>query len=278
MTHTRLAGTVSAVAFGLVLAFAPALPAAAQDKAPYTVKDLNEESVMALAWVQTSAEFHELCYQAYNLAGMLVDRAVAAKQSGDKPLAVIADLDETLIDNSAYDAGLVGRDASYSGKTWLEWELAAQARALPGSADFLNAAAKEGVEIFYVTNRDQAGLQGTIRNLKALGFPYADEKHIMTGSGDKQPRFDAIAKDYSVVVYMGDNANDMPIGTYGKNMKDRNAIVDQNRAKYGTQFVVLPNPVYGDWEPALAPGYWGLSPKGKDEARTSHFYTWVPAQ
>lgn len=273
---------IAAVVIGALFALVPS-SAIFADNPPqnaYTVKDLNEQTVMALAWVQTSAEYRELCYQSFNLAGMLVDKAVASAKKGDKPLAIVADLDETLIDNSAYDAGLVGTDSAYSGKTWTQWELAAQARAVPGAAEFLNAAAKQGVEIFYVTNRDQAGLPGTLKNLAALGFPYADAAHVMvsTGTSDKQPRFDAVAKDHNVVVYMGDNANDMPFGTYGKNMKDRNAIVDQNKAKFGTQFIVLPNPVYGDWEPALASGYWGLSPQGKSDARKAQLYTWAPAK
>lgn len=256
-----------------------AAPIWAEDPPAYTNKDLNEQTVMALAWVQASAEYRELCYQAFNLAGMLVDKA--ASEESDKPLAVIADLDETLIDNSAYDAGLVGRDAAYSGKTWLEWELAAQARAVPGAEDFLKLAAAKNVEVFYVTNRDQAGIEGTIKNLTALGFPYADAKHLLvsTGVSNKQPRFDQVAQDHHVVLYLGDNANDLPIGTYGKAMADRNAAVDANQAKFGTEFIALPNPVYGDWEPAVVPsGYWGLPPAGKSAARKSVFYTWSPAQ
>jgi 5'-nucleotidase (lipoprotein e(P4) family) len=267
---------------GLLLALAPShsLFADNNPQNAYTVKDLNEQTVMALTWFQTSAEYRELCYQAFNFAGMLVDKAVASRSDGDMPLAIIADLDETLIDNSAYDAGLIGRDASYSGKTWTQWELAAQARAVPGAVDFLNGAAGKGVEVYYVTNRDQAGLPGTLRNLAVLGFPFVDEQHVVisTGSGDKQPRFDAVAKNFKVILYMGDNANDMPIGTYGKNLADRNSLVDQNRDKYGVQFIVLPNPVYGDWEGVLAPGYWGLTPKGKSDARKALLYTWTPPQ
>jgi len=257
-----------AIALVLLLSILPSSLVLAQDSAQpaYAVKDLNEQLVMALAWVQTSAEYRELCYQSFTLAGML--------------LAIVADLDETLIDNSAYDAGLVGTNAAYSGKTWTQWELAAQALAVPGAADFLNATAKKGVEIWYVTNRDQAGLPGTIKNLNDLGFPFDDAKHILVNAGtsNKQPRFDTVAASYNVVLYMGDNANDLPIGTYGKSMKDRNAIVDQNRDKFGTQFIALPNPVYGDWEPALADGYFGLSAQGKSDARKAKFYTWVPAQ
>ena len=98
--------SIAAIAIVFLLALAPSNSLFAQDNAKpaYTVQDLNEQMVMALAWVQTSAEYRELCYQAFNLAGMLVDKAVASAQSGEKPLAVIADLDESLIDNSAYDA------------------------------------------------------------------------------------------------------------------------------------------------------------------------------
>jgi 5'-nucleotidase (lipoprotein e(P4) family) len=257
------------------LAFADDTP-----QAPYTVKDLNEQMVMGLAWVQTSAEYRELCYQAFNLATMDADKALAAYKSGDLPLAIVADLHETLIDNSAYDAGLVGRDAAYSVKTWTEWELAAQSRAIPGAVDFLNYAAKRGIVIYYVTNRDQAGLPGTLKNLAELGFPYADADHVVvsTGVSNKQPRFDVIAQNHDVILYIGDNENDLPIGGYGKSLADRNALVDQNKDKFGAQFIVLPNPVYGDWEPALAKGYWGLSPQAKSEARKADFYTWVPSQ
>ncbi|HTP58629.1 MAG TPA: 5'-nucleotidase, lipoprotein e(P4) family [Spirochaetia bacterium] len=247
----------------------------AQDKASVTVKDLNEQTVMALSWMEASAEYRELCYQAYNLADMIVDKALAAPS--DKPLAIIADLDETLIDNSAYDAGLVGTSSSYAGKTWTMWENAAMARGMPGASDFLNDVKGKHVEVFYVTNRDQAGLAGTIKNLQALGFPFADAKHVLvsTGSSDKQPRFDQVAKDYNVAVYMGDNANDLPIGTYHKSMADRNSLVDQNKAMFGTKFVALPNPTYGDWEGALAPGYFGLTPEKKDQARKSVLQTWT---
>jgi 5'-nucleotidase (lipoprotein e(P4) family) len=272
-------GFPAPLALTLWLVLGSSVPAFSQTPA-YTGKDLNEQMVMALTWVQGSAEYRELCYQSFNLAGMLIDQALAAK-TGSKPLAVIADLDETLIDNSAYDAGLIGRDAGYSGKTWLLWELAAQAKAVPGAVDFATKAAKKGVTIFYVTNRDQAGLEGTLKNLASLGFPYADAQHVLvsTGSSNKQARFDQVTKDFNVVLYAGDNANDLPLGTYGKAMKDRNALVDQAKDQFGTKFIVLPNPVYGDWEPAVVDsGYWGLSPQGKSDARKGVFYSWVPPQ
>ena len=259
----------------LFLPLAVAAAAICADPPPATGKDLNEQCGMALAWMQSSAEYRELCYQAYNLAGMIVDKAVAGPKPA-KPLAIIADLDEALIDNSAYNAGLVGTENGFSGKTWDQWEKAGLALAIPGAADFLNATKAKGVAVYYVTNRSQANLDATIKNLVKLDFPFADSGHILAtaGSGDKQGRFDTVAKDHEVVLYMGDNANDLPIGTYHKGMKERNALVDANKAKFGTQFVVLPNPVYGDWEGALADKYFGLTPPQKDEARKAALRTW----
>jgi 5'-nucleotidase (lipoprotein e(P4) family) len=151
---------------------------------------------------------------------------------------------------------------------------------MPGATDFLNAVAAKGVQVFYVTNRDEAGLNGTITNLRKLGYPYVDTTHVLvkTTSSNKQIRFDAITKDFNVVCYLGDNANDLPIGTYHKDQAERNALVDQHKAEFGTKLIALPNPVYGDWEGVLAKGYWGLSAKGKDEARKATLDRWVPPQ
>ena len=280
MQSRKASYLVVVIASAVFLLSASFARAEGSDQPTYMQKDLNEQTVMSLLWMQTSAEYRELCYQAFNLAGMIVDRATAAAKKGDKPLAVVADLDETLLDNSAYDAGLIGRDAAYSGKTWVEWENAAQALAVPGAVDFVKYAASKNVEVFYVTNRDQAGFDGTLKNLAVLGFPFADPKHLLVsaGSSDKQPRFDQIAKDYSIIAFMGDNENDLPLHAYHKSLKDRDAIVDQNKAQFGIQFVVLPNPDYGDWEPVVADGYYSLSPLGQSSARKAALRTWIPSQ
>jgi 5'-nucleotidase (lipoprotein e(P4) family) len=273
---------VLALVLAFVLLVAPGSFTSAEDGAApaYTQKDINEQLVMACLWMQTSAEYRELCYQAFNMAALVVDKAVASAKAGDKPLAVVSDLDESLLDNGADEAGLIGRDAAFSIKAWEEWENAGQALAIPGAVEFVKYAASKSVEVFYVTNRDQAGFEATLKNLAALGFPFADARHLLvkTGTSDKQPRFDRIAEDYSIVAYIGDNANDMPIGSYHKGMKDRNALVDRNKDKFGTQFIVIPNPSYGDWESAIVDDYFKLSPADMSAARKSMLKSWVPGQ
>jgi len=243
----------------------------------YTQKDLNEQDVMALLWMETSAEYRELCYQAYNLAQLQVDQAIHNAKSGDKPLAIIVDCDETILDNSAYDAGHTGHNDAYANDTWGKWVNAAKAGAMPGATECLQYMASKNVEVFYVTNRDaKAGLEGTMKCLKNLGFPNVDGQHVLlqTATGNKQPRFDAIAQNYHVAVYMGDNANDLPQGTYGQSLEQRNNTVDQHKNEFGTRFIVLPNPAYGDWEGVLAANYWHLSAQQKDDARKALLKTW----
>ena len=113
----------------------------------YTTEDLNEQLVMATLWMQTAAEYKVLCYQAFNLAKMLVDKKLDEGIS-IKPLAIVVDCDEAIIDNSAYEAGLIGTKNAYSSKTWDLWMQAAEAKVMPGSVEFLNYAYEKGVDTF----------------------------------------------------------------------------------------------------------------------------------
>ncbi len=240
-----------------------------------TTLDLNEQLVMATLWIQTSAEFRALCYQSFNLARMNLDLFLGS-YAGSKPVAVIVDADETLIDNSAYEAFLIGNDFGYSSKTWTPWMAAARATPIPGALAFLNYAKTKNVEIFYVTNRKMVGYEGTEKNLRALGFPYVDKKHLLlrTKSSDKQPRRDMVAKDYEIAFLMGDNLNDFLSVFSKKSIADRFAEVDKIKKIWGKKFIVLPNPTYGDWEGAIYKGNWGASAAEKNKMRKDHLKRW----
>ena len=260
------------VVMGLV-AVGGLMPAKGADQ--YTTRDLNEQLVMATLWMQTSAEFRALCYQSFNLAKMNLDMFLAA-YTGSKKVAVIVDADETVIDNSAYEAFLVGNDFGYSSKTWTPWMAAAQATAIPGALEFLNYAKEKGVEIFYVTNRKMVGYDGTAKNLKALGFPDVDKKHLLlrTGSSDKQERRDIVAKDNEIAFLMGDNLNDFASVFAKKPVADRFGEVDKIKDTWGKKFIVLPNPTYGEWEGSVYKGNWGASAAEKDKMRKDHLQRW----
>ena len=243
--------------------------------AAYSTRDLNEQLVMATLWMQSSAEFRALSYQAFNVAAMNLDSFLAA-YTGSKPVAIIVDADETVIDNSAYEAWLVGQDFGYSSKTWTPWMEAAEATAMPGAKEFLNYAAAKGVEVFYVTNRKMVGYEGTKKNLMALGFPNVDEKHLLlrTDSSDKQARRDMVTKDYEVALFLGDNLNDFTSNFRKKTVDERFVETDKIKDQWGTRFIVLPNPTYGEWEGAVYEGNWGASPAEKDQMRKSYLNKW----
>ena len=241
----------------------------------YTTKDLNEQGVMATLWVQTSAEFRALCYQSFNLAKMNLD-AFLASYSGSKKVAISVDVDETLIDNSAYQAFLVGKDFGYSSKTWGPWIESGQAAAYPGAIEFLNYARLRGVEVFYITNIKMQYYDDASKKFASLGFPFIDKEHLLfrTDTSNKQPRRDMVEKDYVIALFLGDNLNDFLSVFSKKPIDERSAEVDKIREEWGKRFIVFPNPMYGDWEGAVYNGNWGASPAEKDQMRKDHLRRW----
>jgi 5'-nucleotidase (lipoprotein e(P4) family) len=153
---------------------------------------------------------------------------------------------------------------------------AAQAEAIPGALEFLTYAKDKGVEIFYVTNRKVVGYEGTAKNLATLGFPDVDEKHLLlrTDTSDKQPRRDIVLADYEVAFLMGDNLNDFESVFAKKSVADRFTLVDDRKAKWGSKFIVLPNPTYGEWEGAVYNYNWGASAAEKDQMRKELLKRW----
>lgn len=235
---------------------------------------LNDESVMALNWFQQSGEYQALTYQAFNTARMAFDNA---KPLDGKPKAVVVDLDETMIDNSAYSAWQVKANKPFDSKTWSEWTAAKQALAVPGAVNFANYVNSHGGTMFYVSNRKTSEYAATMENLNRLGFTGVNEKTLPLSSdtSNKQVRFDSIkAAGYNIVIYAGDNLNDFGSATYHKDNAERRAFVNQNYNQFGTQYIVLPNPLYGDWESGLAASYNKLTPEQKLKVREANLRAW----
>lgn len=237
---------------------------------PYTQKELNDQNIMAILWVQTSAEYRALCYQAYNVANLELDRILAHRKKKDKPMAIIVDCDNTILQDSPAQASYIGTDKQYNSRDWEAWVAQARAEAVPGAVEFLNKAAKNNVSVFYIPNRKETTeLTGTMENLKKAGFPMVDKEHLLLNNdrGNKQRRFDIVAQNYNIVMYVGDNVEDMPIGAKGQITARRNGLVDEHKRLFGTKFIVLPNPMYGGWESSFVKSYYSLSPQQKDAVR-----------
>lgn len=223
--------------------------------------------LMSVLWYQASAEMRALCYQAFNTAKNSLDIAVE-KNKGLKKLAVITDVDETMVDNSQYEASNILENFGYPFR-WGEWIDKADAKAIPGAVDFMKYAVSKGVDVFYVTNRKIAEKDATIKNLKKLGFPMADEEHCLfrETTSSKNERRAKVASTHEIIMLIGDNMNDFSGVFENKSVDSRFGVTDSLKSEYGNRFIVLPNPMYGDWESAVLNYNFNQDAKQKDELR-----------
>jgi len=236
---------------------------------PLVERGLVHESLNAVLWAQTSAEYGASTEQAFRLARLRLDEALRPENAGwtaapeqvgdyaDLPPAVVLDVDDGVLDTSSFQARIVKRDGRFRLAAWNEWVREEKGRAVPGAVEFAQYAQAKGVRIFYVTNREQAVEDATRRNLQTLGFPVdADGANILSKKereewgSDKGSRREFIAARYRIVLIAGDDLNDFLSGSRLP-PRERVALARRWRSNWGTKWIVLPNPIYGGWERSL---------------------------
>ena len=252
--------------------------ASAEDGFNSTVR----EQLHAVLWMQRAAEYRASVAQVYRLAterlpqlkasgtALLEQQALPAAQIEALPPAIIMDIDETVLDNSYYQAQQLLDRKPFDDSSWQRWVMASSATALPGVVPFARAAATLGIRIFYVTNRECpipatsaicAVKAATQKNFAALGFPGADdsdnfllrsERPDWTAS-NKSVRRQYVGARYRVIALFGDDLRDFV-------ERDRfDANREQLEQLFGVRWFMLPNAMYGSWERALAGGCAGSS-------------------
>jgi 5'-nucleotidase (lipoprotein e(P4) family) len=226
------------------------------------------ENLNAVLWVQAALEYEASAIQAYKLAQVRLDQAIADRSwtaaveqqtdpSALKP-AVIVDVDETVLDNSYYQARMIRDTTSYNTSTWDPWVLEARATAIPGAVEFARFAAARGVTIFYVTNRTANLEAATRKNLAAVGFPLTDGVDTVLARGErpewqasgKSSRRAHVARDYRILLLIGDDLGDFVVDA-GGTPDERRARTQPQAAWWGERWIMLPNPTYGSWERAI---------------------------
>jgi acid phosphatase len=232
---------------------------------PYVYHRQTHELLHSVLWMQRSAEYYASCETVYlgaveSLKQALEDTSwtAAIEQKipyGTKPPAIIVDVDETVLDNSAFEARLILDKNSYP-EGWDSWCCEEKAPAIPGALEFLREADRRGVAVFYVTNRDKSLDECTWRNLRAMGFPQTSTaEQVLTkderdGWGsDKSSRREYIARTHRIIAVAGDNLDDF--AGYRKSEQEREQLAKDHQAWWGTRWLMVPNPAYGSWERAL---------------------------
>ncbi|MBA3485608.1 MAG: 5'-nucleotidase, lipoprotein e(P4) family [Lysobacter sp.] len=276
-SSTAMDGSLAAADGGIVSA------------APRTVDPGSaHDNLNAVLWVQTSAEYRALSLQSFRAAADHLARALeepnwdalvpserANAGTGLQP-AVIMDIDETVLDNSPYQARLVRSGEHYDEVSWAGWVAEKKAAALPGVVDFARAASIKGVTIIYISNRAQHLDEATIANLKAVGMPVKDAD-VFLGLGthvegceqhgsEKNCRRQRIGRDYRVLMQFGDQLGDF-VQVLSNTAEGRAALLEEYGDWFGERWWMLPNPTYGSWEPAAFNNDWGLPPEARRQAK-----------
>jgi 5'-nucleotidase (lipoprotein e(P4) family) len=244
-----------------------------QDKGKSASQDKltsNEHMLYAVLYHQKAAEARAIYYQTFNLAKMMFEKDYSDKSIKQKR-AVIVDIDETVLDNSPYEAECILEKINYPAK-WEEWCNMAKAKAIPGSVDFLNFVKDKNADVFYVTNRKENLREATEKNLKDKGFPLVDKVHVLmkTETTNKEKYRNIIGQDYHIAVLMGDNLADFTSVFEKKATDDRIRLTDSLKSVFGNKFIVLPNAMYGDWETAIYLFRKDLKASEKDSLRKSN--------
>ena len=292
-----------------------------------------EYMVGAAAW-QMSAEAHALMMQGFHMAQSNIDDMAAladndqqgyhwVEENGqkklfleDKQVAVVCDIDDTLVDGVHYTANVIGRNGEWTNKAFTDFVQSAGCTALPGAVEFANHCVDSGIALFYVTNRydqgyklSEAGYGGqegykkadgtvigsstfdifgktlydiTMESMAKLGFPIndpdAENYHenailivndtklngsskewvrqgitdggtIKTGERTQESAAYPETVDISahhIALLLGDDLNDISqIFSESANAVERVALTIENMDKWGAQWIVFPNTVYG---------------------------------
>ncbi|MCI0423789.1 MAG: hypothetical protein L0387_05210 [Acidobacteria bacterium] len=255
-------------------------PAVISAQAPARVEEKSPPAHLhANLWMQTSAEYRALCRQAFNAALKEIKQTVKSSRhrrgrpvgSGNKRLAVVADLDETILDNARFQsemdvAAMQNKDdKGYTGPRWNKWvqENAEEVGLIPGAGRFITEVEKLKVVMVYISNRLDNLKDDTIR---ALAHNRISTQDLQDGpelrlllkkeTSNKQARIRQVEEKYQVIAYLGDNLADFPGETeqseeFAERLAARHKKAEAAGEQWGSRWFMLPNPVYGDWDRAL---------------------------
>lgn len=236
-------------------------------------------------YLHLSAEFRACCHQIYRLADQRLEHLL--RYSEPRPLkpAVVMDLDETVLDNTAFQTFLFKNKLEYTDDLWAIYEEKhpQDVGLIAGAKDFIEKAERRGVAVIYISNRLAKYKHGTEKALQLLGINTANlegrlflkEEKSETNPfpSNKAARREAVAAQYNVLLFFGDNLRDFSDAFAAKVPKDgkpadylkahqeRIASADKAVCRWGVDWFVLPNPVYGEWDKLIGPDPIALLPK-----------------
>ena len=265
-----LALLVLAVALGCaapqVAPPAPATPAPVAQQTPAPGAPAND-LLNAVLWMQRSVEYKANALTAFALARIRLDQALEDRnwtaapneQTGayqSLPPAIILDVDESILDNSGYQAWMALKGTSFDPKTWNAYVNTVTSQPIPGAVEFAKYADGKGVKVFYVSNRTADEEPATRKNLEKFGFPMGGPVDTMLMTR-KQPDWGSakgtrrayLAKSYRILINVGDNFGDF-VDEFRGTEAERLKVMEEHKARWGREWIMIANPSYGSFESA----------------------------
>ncbi len=230
------------------------------------------EDLDAALWMQTSAEYAAIAEMVYDSAGQHVERVLrqsswsalpsqrdpGSANGKPRPAAVILDVDETVLDNSAFQVQLIQQGGEYNKTSWLAFCDQSESTAIPGAKRFIDRCRAADVSVYFVTNRDATSKSSTCRNLTALELlPEGDEQHVLCKgeqpdwTSDKESRRRFITETHRILALLGDDLNDFVFVGTKPTASERLQLSVEHNQMWGHGWFMLPNANYGGWERAL---------------------------
>jgi len=248
-------------------------------------KAKTDEAFLATLWLRASGEYHAICEQTYQMARESLIKALAdeswtaaLEQQNDfskLPPAIIFDIDQTILDNSPIKAKMIKAQVDFDAQMWIDWIEDAKIPAINGALEFTNFAKSLGIKIFYVTNRLKEYEKATSENLLYLEFPMDSTIDVILTKNefpewteDKSSRRAYLAKHFRILFMFGDELNDFVSARVSA--KERIKLTNLYRQYWGKKWFILPNPIYGSWEPAIYNYDWQLPDEKKVLLRFEH--------
>lgn len=206
-----------------------------------------------IRWYQRAAERRAMTAQAYAHA----TQKVAAKVAAGVPAnwGVVMDIDETTLNNSAYQRARADLGLGYSPASWTVWVNQKAATPLDGALAFTQKVKQLGGKVVFVSNRmGVTECPQTEDNLHATGFVYDAVLCRVPGMpSEKNTRFEQVKTGtgtglppLEIVAFVGDNIQDFPALTQELRKQPEAAF-----AAFGEKFFMVGNPMYGSWEKNL---------------------------
>jgi 5'-nucleotidase (lipoprotein e(P4) family) len=192
---------------------------------------------------------------------------------GDRPPAIVLDVDETSILNlgAEYD-DLLSNRPGFDDDVWDRWEKtgAADVVPTPGAKEALDRLRDHGVTVIFNTNRSATNAAANEAAINTAGLGPAKHGETLFLAGDdatgamKDGRRQTIAARYCVLAMAGDQLVDFSdlFTTEPNSVAERRATVAYSGLAdlWGNGWFVMPNPVYGS---ALQGGPDDIFPKDK---------------